>query len=228
MKFQRLKDMICGALIASLVLCSGTVAFAKVANMTIPVSYSNIKVIVDGKQLQTSKEPFTYEGTTYLPIRAVAEAVGMNVGWDGATKTVTLSSNGAKTNTPVEQPVKNAGTEIGKVLYSGNGVKITYKGIADSGSFLGGKSVNLLVENTSNKDLTVQVRDFSVNGFMVSPICSIDVAAGKKAVDDIMISERELEDNSITEIEEIEFTFHVYDSDDWMDDFDTKTITIKK
>lgn len=102
MKFQRLKDMICGAVIASMVLCSGTVAFAKVANMNIPVSYSNIKVIVDGKQLQTSKEPFTYEGTTYLPIRAVAEAVGMNVGWDGPTKTVTLTSgdNSAKPEAP--------------------------------------------------------------------------------------------------------------------------------
>lgn len=92
MKFQRVKDMVCGALIASLVLCSGTVAFAKVANMNIPVSYSNIKVVIDGKQLQTSKEPFTYEGTTYLPIRAVAEAVGKDVTWDGATKTVYLGA----------------------------------------------------------------------------------------------------------------------------------------
>lgn len=90
MKFQREKDMICGGLVASLVLCSSGVAFAKVANMNIPVSYNNIKVMVDGKELQTSKEPFTYEGTTYLPIRAVAEAVGKDVTWDGATKTVYL------------------------------------------------------------------------------------------------------------------------------------------
>lgn len=88
MKFQRLKDMVCGAVVASMVLCSGTVAFAKVANTSIPVSFSNIKIIVDGKQLSTSKEPFTYNGTTYLPVRAVAEAVGKDVTWDGATKTV--------------------------------------------------------------------------------------------------------------------------------------------
>ena len=73
MKFQRLKDMIFGAVVASMVLCSGSVAFAKVANMNIPVSFSNIKIIVDGKQLSTSKEPFTYNGTTYLPVRAVAK-----------------------------------------------------------------------------------------------------------------------------------------------------------
>ena len=76
MKFQRLKDMIFGAVVASMVLGSGTVAFAKVANTSIPVSFSNIKIMIDGKQLNTSKEPFTYNGTTYLPVRAVAEAVG--------------------------------------------------------------------------------------------------------------------------------------------------------
>lgn len=90
MKFQRLRDMIFGAVVASMVLGSGTVAFAKVANMNIPVSFSNIKIMIDGKQLNTSKEPFTYNGTTYLPVRAVAEAVGKDVTWDGATKTVYL------------------------------------------------------------------------------------------------------------------------------------------
>ena len=40
------------------------------------------------------KEPFIYDGTTYLPVRAVGEAVGKTVGWDGKTNTVTLSSTG--------------------------------------------------------------------------------------------------------------------------------------
>nr|DAR16798.1 MAG TPA: Host cell surface-exposed lipoprotein [Caudoviricetes sp.] len=97
MKFQRIKDMVCGALIASMVLCSGTVAFAKVANMSIPVAYNNIKIVVDGKQLSTNKEPFTYEGTTYLPVRAVAEAVGKDVSWDGATKTVYIGAKSTDT-----------------------------------------------------------------------------------------------------------------------------------
>ena len=33
-------------------------------------------------------EPFIYNGTTYLPVRAVGEALGKQVGWDGKTKTV--------------------------------------------------------------------------------------------------------------------------------------------
>lgn len=101
MKFQRLRDMIFGAVIASMVLCSGTMAFAKVANMSIPVSFNNIKIVVDGQQISTSKEPFTYEGATYLPVRAVAEAVGKDVSWDGATKTVYIGSKEVEQQQPI-------------------------------------------------------------------------------------------------------------------------------
>ena len=35
-------------------------------------------------------EPFIMNGTTYLPVRAVGEALGMSVNWDGNTHTVYL------------------------------------------------------------------------------------------------------------------------------------------
>ena len=37
-------------------------------------------------------EPFIIDGTTYLPVRGIASALGLNVGWDGATKTVLLTT----------------------------------------------------------------------------------------------------------------------------------------
>ncbi len=110
MKYHRIKDMVFGALIASILLCSGTSVFAKVTNMNIPVGYSNIKIVINGKQLNTSKEPFVYEGTTYLPVRDVAEAVGKQVTWDGNTKTVILSdkdSTGTETSTVVSYSRNN-------------------------------------------------------------------------------------------------------------------------
>lgn len=222
MKFQRIRDMVCGALIASLVLCSGTVAFAKVANMTIPVSYNNIKVVVDGKQLSTSKEPFTYEGTTYLPIRAVAEAVGMDVGWDGQTKTVTLGSGG---DTVASEKPK--GTANGTVIYKENGVTMTYNGIGKSDGYFGGQEVKVVIENTSSKDLTVQVRDCSVNGFMIDPIFSCDIASGKKAVSSIRFMDSQLKENGITNIEDVEFKVYVSNNDDWSDYSTSRAVGIK-
>ena len=58
----------------------------------ISAAFRDIKVVVDGKQLSTPAEPFIYNGTTYLPVRAVGEAVGKEVAWDNDTKTVTLTT----------------------------------------------------------------------------------------------------------------------------------------
>lgn len=68
----------------------------------IPATFRGIKVIVDGKELAMSAEPFIYNGTTYLPIRAVGEAVGKEVLWDKDTNTISLYN---------DPPVIDAGTE---------------------------------------------------------------------------------------------------------------------
>jgi len=33
-------------------------------------------------------EPFIYNGTTYMPVRGTAKLAGMDVEWDGSTKSV--------------------------------------------------------------------------------------------------------------------------------------------
>ena len=86
--------------LAALVLCTALASFSALAasaySKTIQVQYSGIKLVVDGSTVtpKDSKgnvvEPFTYNGTTYLPVRAVADALGKEVNWDSATQTVTL------------------------------------------------------------------------------------------------------------------------------------------
>ena len=62
------------------------------------IFYNNIKIKINGKEIEPKDsngnlvEPFTISGTTYLPVRAVSEALGKNVGWNGETKTVFVSS----------------------------------------------------------------------------------------------------------------------------------------
>ncbi len=112
MKFQRMKDMITGAVVTALVLGSVSTVFAKVWQGRIMVNYNDIKIVVDGEKILTDKEPFIYEGTTYLPVRDVAKAVGKAVEWDGKTNTVYL---GAKTKEATnEYVVKGTLSEISK------------------------------------------------------------------------------------------------------------------
>lgn len=90
-----------------------------------------------------------------------------------------------------------------------------------------GYEVKLVVENISDQKLTVQAREMSVNGFMVDPMCSIEVAPGKKAKDGIGIIGEDAEDNPMEEVESIETKFCIYRGDGFMDSYTTDTIVIK-
>ena len=58
-----------------------------------------IKVEIDGQQTVLTDangktvEPFTYNGTTYVPIRAVAENLGCYVGYDASTQTAIVDND---------------------------------------------------------------------------------------------------------------------------------------
>ena len=57
--------------------------------------------------------PILKDGTTYLPVRAIGEAFDKDVAWDGATKTVTLTSKAA----PVIEGNRQ-GTHCNRPLYT--------------------------------------------------------------------------------------------------------------
>jgi len=82
------------------------------------------------------------------------------------------------------------------------------------------------VENNSDKAVTVQVKDVSVNGFMVDPAFSSDVLPGKKAFDTISFLESDLQENNITDITTIELTFDIFDSVEFNTIYESENITI--
>ena len=89
---KRLQGLVAGILIG-IVFTSGS-AFAKTGTETIEALYNNIKIYIDGQEIEyrdangNTVEPFIYNGTTYLPVRAIGEAFGKSVDWDGETKSV--------------------------------------------------------------------------------------------------------------------------------------------
>ena len=90
------KGFVSGLLMTVLVLSMG-LSVSAAANRTIQVE-DGIKITLNGSDMTprdvTGKvvPVFLYEGTTYVPARAISEALGLNVSFNSATRTVVLSN----------------------------------------------------------------------------------------------------------------------------------------
>ena len=90
-----------------------------------------------------------------------------------------------------------------------------------------GYTANLFLLNKTDKTVMFSVDDASVNGFMADPFYATSVSAGKCAFSSMAWSDTTLEENGITEVEEIEVLFRAYDADDFMgEDFANEVITL--
>ena len=113
----------------------------------------------------------------------------------------------------------------GKELYASDNFRAVLLGVSQDGSIFG-PSIDLYLENNSDRPITVQARDVSVNGFMSEVFFSCEIMPGKKAIDQFTFVGSSLEENGITVIEETEFSFHIFDSDSWDTIIDTEPIHI--
>lgn len=57
---------------------------------------AGISVYIDGSRLATDQAPVTIKGRVMLPMRAIFEALGAKVSWNGAQQTVTAQKDGTK------------------------------------------------------------------------------------------------------------------------------------
>jgi len=128
-------------------------------------------------------------------------------------------------NTSVASTYVQEVDDSGEVLVEANGVKIVGKGLSADDSFWG-PGVILYIENNSDKNITIQTRDVSVNGFMVETIMSEEIVAGKKAMSAVQFLSTDLESNSITDITDVELYFHIFDTESWDTVFDSDVIAI--
>lgn len=216
-KLNNAKWFTLGAVVCMLVVNLVVPALAAaITTKTAQLEYSGMKITLNGNAVTPKDvngnivDPFVINDTTYLPVRALASALGLAVDWDKNTNTVVLSSSSA--------------TQNGTVLYDANGVKISYTGI--NSDEYGNVKVKLYIENSSSKKYTVQARNTSINGTMIDPIFSCDIMPGKNAYDGFSFYESQLSAKNITAINSIEGNFIIVNSDNWQDDITTPTYTI--
>ena len=140
-----------------------------------------------------------------------------------------VASGGTETeskpsNTADQASTAQAVTIEEAVLLDQNDIKIAATGFDGNGSL--GPSINLLIENNGSKPVTVQARNASVNGYMTETMMSADVAGGKKANDSLTFMRSDLETAGITVIADMEFSFHIFDSETWDTVLDSEPIKI--
>lgn len=107
---KRNRTLLAAAGMLTLLIGLAVPALALSRSRTVTVYYDDIRLVVNGKTVTPKDgdgdtvEPFIIDGTTYLPVRAVANALGLDVDWDDDTNTVTLTgsasqSTGSSTST---------------------------------------------------------------------------------------------------------------------------------
>lgn len=132
---------------------------------------------------------------------------------------------GITLTTDAKDYVQKYNTE-GFLAVDQNGIKIYVLKLDDKDSFWGA-DITVYIENNSDKVVTVQARDVSINGFMIDPLFSSTLEPGKKAYDEMSFMESDLEENDIKDITSIELKFKAYDDDSWDDIFNTENIKIE-
>lgn len=101
MKHWNIKSFLAGGLVTALIMGLSVPTLAKTVK-TVELYYNNIQIRLNGKSIipkdakGNTVDPFIINGTTYVPVRAIGEAFGLNVKYDGATNTVILGNDPKK------------------------------------------------------------------------------------------------------------------------------------
>lgn len=131
----------------------------------------------------------------------------------------------ADTSEEVEKEDVELNTTIEQqVVFEQDGIIVTATGL-DFDGFMG-PEIKFLIENNTEKNLIVQDRNVSVNGYMVDTSMSAEVLSGKKSNDSLTISSVSIDDCGIEDIAYIDFSLHIFNDDSWDDAIDTEMIHI--
>jgi len=115
----------------------------------------------------------------------------------------------------------------GDLVFEQDGIKLVVQGVTVYGDDdYYGAEIFFYAENNSENTVTINARNVAINGFMIDGYLYATILPGYKSYDSMTLYDDDLEENDITEIEEFEGSFRVYDANTWKDYFSTDTITL--
>lgn len=82
--------------LAILVSVATTVAIASTGRQ-VTGTQGGINIVIDGNHLNLAEadQPVVIDGRTFLPVRALGDAIGLGIDWDGNTRTVIITTGDA-------------------------------------------------------------------------------------------------------------------------------------
>jgi hypothetical protein len=101
---KHIMSFVSGIITTLLVISLINPAFASTVTKQIEATLNSINITIDSKKVASIGESYTlsngkttatsivFNNTTYVPIRKVAEILGLNVGWDEGTSTASINS----------------------------------------------------------------------------------------------------------------------------------------
>ena len=143
---EKLKGFIAGVCVTA-VLAGAATVFAQMIDATV----GNMHFFWDGVE-QTLRdangdvvEPLIYNGTTYVPLRPMANLLGKEVGWDGQTSTVYIGTRDVAATTPIDKFPKDL-IQYGGDVIVGERAKFNLKDVVISpqNRLLGSDSMYIL------------------------------------------------------------------------------------
>lgn len=131
-------------------------------------------------------------------------------------------SDGIEIKTSLFDKMDSSVDITGDEMINQDGIRIVGKGLSKDSIF--GSGVVLYIENNSNRNITISSDNLSVNGYMITSFLHRPVKANKKAVDTIILSSSDMEENGIEHIDELALSIEAYDSDTYSTIFKTNEL----
>lgn len=193
--------------------------------------HKDLTIIVDGEK-QTFQDangaivyPIMYNGTTYLPVRAIGGLMGKNVGWDGATRTITLKA-----------PTYDLG---GSLVYEDSTVELRFKrAYKTTIPYMECDEcvVEFTVNNKSDKTIDLLMDTFGMNGVSYTGLSGSESIAPNST--GLVSFSKYVNDETSTSvfstfsgkgIETVSGRFSYYLDDNWLDstDFSFANVSVK-
>lgn len=194
--FKQWKGFFLGIIFTLIIMILTGTVFATVTGTNISVHYDNIKILLNGKEIEVKDangynvEPFNYNGTIYVPIRGLSEAFNKIVDWDADFKQVKIYDTEINEfwDNLVRIPANYTGLEIywkhigddimekADYFIEKYGVDVLFQGLESTNVYSQYYCINRLVEYYNYDDIRIRAID-EITPFLSSTNTTLKYAA---------------------------------------------------